>query len=268
MHLAKSLIVALLTASSVSGAAWAEEYETPGELLQALEKADEGIRNLRADVRYEKIFRLQGDRHLREGELLFHVDETGRRSFAVSFEYLVAGAGGSAVRHDIDEQLVFDGRYLVDKNEREKRFIRRELAPPGEEIDPLRLGEGPIVIPIGQEREEIERRFEVELLEATSGIDARYAPLVENTYQLRLVPRESFADEIEFNEVRLWYRKSDLLPRLAHTESGSGEEAWVGLANVRVNDPGFDESAMSVELPPDGEGWEVQEIDRRAGKGG
>src|SRR4051794_12475411 len=47
------------------------EFASADDLLKALERADENLTSLTADIRYDRTFELQGDRQVRTGKLYF-----------------------------------------------------------------------------------------------------------------------------------------------------------------------------------------------------
>jgi len=244
----------------------AETFATPRDLLLALEKADERIRTLRADVQYDRFFRLQGDQHRRQGTLLFRAERSGdgrvRRAFQIDFSRLYVDD-----RLEDDPQVwVFDGRWLVEKRPAQKQWIKREIAGENDSFDPLRIGEGPMPIPIGQRADEVLARYDAELLPASEPFepgDAR-ADFVKDTWLLRLTPRAGRPDEDEFKEICIWYRKADLLPRMSRTISRAGDESFVQLINLSINEE-LPAGAFDVSPPPLSEGWQVQveELPRR-----
>lgn len=233
------------------------EIRTAEDLLRALERAGDGVRTLSANVLYDRRFLLQGDRHVREGRLYFAQQalmEGSRptRAFGIHFETLYVGD-----RLENDPQTwVFDGRWLTESRPAEKRITRREMARLGENFDPLRVGEGPMPLPIGQAADEILAKYDAELLDARDGAGeeaAAYLPVP--THQLRLVPIEERED---LREIRLWYAKDTLLPRVAWTRNRAGDESFVVLANVRTNEP-LPEGALRIdEQAAAADGWDVQ----------
>ncbi len=234
------------------------DFSTARQLLDALERADEGVETLRADVQYDRLFRLQGDRHVRRGTLLFRAEREGeraRRAFQIDFTTLLVDD-----RLEDDPQTwVFDGRWLVEERPAQKQWIRREISGEGDAFVPLRIGEGPMPIPIGQRAVEVLSRYDAALLPASdlfSPGEAR-GDFVRDTWQLRLTPRAGRPDEDEFREIRLWYSKGTLLPRMSRTVSRAGDESYVQLINVRVNEA-LPDDAFSVSPPPPGAGWQVQ----------
>ena len=229
-------------------------YSTAEALLEALERAGDDIRTLRADVRYDRRFALQGDRHVRDGRLYFRATPGEGRAFAVHFETL-----------RIDDRLqddpqtwVFDGRWLVEKRPAQRSFVKREIAREGDDFDPLRIGEGPMPIPIGQKAEEILARYDAELLAPGDGLEALPAFLADS-YQLRLTARRDAQAEAsgELREVRLWYMRDTLLPRMARTVNRARDESYVVLLNLRINEE-LPSGAIDSSEPPTSEGWDVR----------
>jgi outer membrane lipoprotein-sorting protein len=258
-------MIAACAALLVSGPALAQDdaaaYADAEALLEALETAADGIETLQAQIQYDRRFLLQGDRHVRRGTLYFAQreteDGTRRRVFEVDFEVLFLGE-----RREEDRQVwTFDGRWLVEKRPDKKQFIAREVAPPGATFDPLRLGEGPIPIPLGQEAEAVLERYDAELLPTDAGLlpdeDSSliaFASAGAGSWQLRLEPR---SEDDDFEEIRLWYEKGSLLPRMAVTTNRSGDVSVVQLAKVKVNEA-LPEGVFRVTPPAIGSGWDTQ----------
>lgn len=248
---------------------------TADDLLTALETADAGLKTLTAGIRYDRTFEIAGDRQVREGTLYFEArpreaDRADRR-FSIRFDRLIVG---QRVRDEVKE-FIFDGEWLVEKlpGEKPKMFTKRQVVPPGERFDPLRIGEGPMPIPIGQRREDILSRYAAELVPADSDLsELELKTFVKESYQLKLTPRADRPDEDEFREIRLWYRQSPavggqpamLLPRMARTINRSGDESVVQLINVQVNGP-IPADVMKTDTPGPKDGWDVQVIPFRQG---
>lgn len=249
-------------------------FANADELLVTLEDADKGMRTLVADISYDKVLATVGDRQTRLGKLYFDngVGGAGRR-FAIRFDKLYTGP-----REESDPEIyVFDGQWLLQKHPKAKWYEKRQVVPPGQKFDPLKIGEGPFPIPIGQKRDDILARYNAELLKPEEGLNpkdkdqADLISFVAGSYQLRLVPRADRPDQDKFKEIRLWYRADkggNLLPVMARTiqvspEPGEdGDESLVRLLNVKLNleiPPGETDTAT----PPAAEGWDGQVVDFR-----
>lgn len=235
------------------------QIKTADDLLLALQFADKDLKTLRAGVMFDKLNDAMGDRQVRTGTLWFAADAgaagvPARRRFAVHFSKLQFDG---RVREE-DQHLLFDGEWFIEKLTTQKQFKKRQVVPAGQTVDPLKIGEGPFPIPIGQKRSEILKRYSAELLPATEGVVAQenedaakqqkeqeglldFVSFVTTRvkdpvtgamkeqktpatfYQLKLTLRPEYQDQESLREVRLWYR-----------ELSSAEGAAAGGQGVRM----------------------------------
>lgn len=265
----------LAAAEPLDPAAAPGEIRGPQQLLIALERVDDRVDTLQADIQYDRRFRLQGDRHVRRGKLFYRAERDSpaaegarpKRAFEIDFKdlWLV-----TAQRKEEDRQIwVFDGRWLIEKRPDKKQFIAREIAPPGEDFDPLSIKEGIMPIPIGQRAADVLERFDVELVDAHTGLDGEPKQLITfagDCYQLRLTPKEAYVEESKFSEIRLWYEREALMPRMSRAVDQKGDVSFVQLLNVERNER-LPRGVMTVVPPPENEGWDVQ-IEPRRGVAG
>lgn len=230
-------------------------FASADEVLEALETADRGIGSLVAQVLYDRELALAGDRQQRVGMLYFvsrpgEKPDTPDRRFAIDFSELAVGGRRQSER----QTFIFDGQWLLEKHWSEKEYVRRQVVPPGERFDPLRIGEGPMPIPIGQRRADILARYEVEMLPPEAGLeDEELKAFAARSVQLRLKPRD---ERDEFREVRLWYRREPdgrLLPRMARTVNHNDDVAVVRLVSPRLNEP-VPEEVLDTRPPADWNG--------------
>lgn len=242
------------------------------ELLTRLETADADLRTLQGDVQYTKHFALEDSTHVRKGKIYFDSEPpaadagTQRRRVAIRFESLQVDG---AVRDD-DQHYIFDGRWLIEQSVSRKQIIRRELVREGEPFDALKIGEGPLPIPVGQKKKDVQERFEAALVAPEDGLPAQFKddlrPFVSQSLQLHLKPKEAAQRPDDLVDIRLWYRESKgegatrLLPRLAVTVDRAGNTSVFQLVNVKVNEP-LKAGDLEANAPtaPAGEGWDVRE---------
>jgi hypothetical protein len=257
------------------------DYTTADELLTALETADKGLKSLQADILLHRTFVIEGDEQQRWGKLYFRQllpaggDSTAPalRQFNVRFDKRTIGNR----EENKEQKFIFDGVWLAESNPDEKRFSRRELVPPGEAFDPLRIGEGPLPIPIGQKKDDILSRFDAELVAPDAGIEdgdnprraTEWRKFVAGTYQLRLIPKVTSSDEA-FTEIRLWYKpaakvegseEGRLIPRMARTINHAGDVTTVQLVKVETNFE-IGPEYFSTDPPLEG-GWDTTTIPYR-----
>ena len=236
---------------------------TSDDLLAALENADAGFRSLQSDLRKTKTrSEIEGGGQLiYEGRVMFRSDPATppnskpQRMFQVDFTSLTA----DNVRRPEVRTFIFDGAWFVERQPDVKQIHKRRVVPPGETIDPLAIGEGPFPIPIGQKRERILQRFSAELRPADDFPDAAQPgvalpPNLKDTYQLKLIPRATAQESKQFHEIRIWYRKSDLLPRIARTIDRDDAINVFLLTNIKLNET-LPPGAFDTTVPP---GWDAQ----------
>ncbi len=256
--------LALLGILAIGASAPAQEtapFENADELLVALETADDGLTTLRCNIVHTKLFALAGDYQQRRGALVYATDP--RQRFSIHFDAMILDGRV----YDSEKQYIFDGEWLVEKFPTDREFVKTRIVAPGEAFDPLRIGEGPFPVPIGQKREEILERFVARLADTGDGLEddafnsARRAAIGSDWIQLHLTPTPEFAEETDLTDVRVWYDPSDLLPRMAKTTNAIGDESLVLLFSLVKNEP-TGEAEFSVEAPGEDEGWNVTLRDR------
>lgn len=266
-------LLAVVVGVLVGLGAGAQRFADADALLDAIEKSDQGIGRLTAAMQYHRVFELAGDEQTRLGMLQFVNDrndegETTLRRFAIRFDQTIVDN-----RRERDGRtFVFDGEWLTERIPSDKLMLRRQVAPPGAGFDPLKVGEGPLPIPLGQAKADILERYTVTMPEPLDGIDHRVDQPQLATYitamdaaQLKLVPKD---DNDQFEEIRLWYRTvtTGVLPCMALTINRTGDEVMVQLLDFRLNEVArIDESLFSDEAPA---GWDVEVTPFRGDTGG
>ncbi len=138
-----------------------EKNDADGQVVTFLDRLEErlnGLTSLRAALVYTAEQPLLGDKQTRLGHVSYLAGPPAR--FNVTFDQLLIG---QALRPR-QRSYIFDGTWLVERYPREKLFIKRQVVAPGQSFDPLKLGQGPFPLPLGQKREQVMGRFEVELI--------------------------------------------------------------------------------------------------------
>ncbi len=263
------------------------QFESAGALLSALEKADKNIRTFTAQIRYIRLFEIQGDVQTRLGYLAFETDPPveikqdfavpdqaqpiRKRSVAVRFDKFIAGG-----RQDNEERLwVFDGEWLVEKNPAERQFIKRRMVRPGQVFDPLRVGEGPFFVPVGQRRQDMEGYFHTALRDSDHGLTDDFdaerdallkalAKKLDGLIQLELRPRQGIEQVEDFDLIRVWYDPQTLLPRASLSVDPLGDTDIFELFDIDLNEVRrpLAADAFSVQIPGPEDGYHVEVVDR------
>jgi hypothetical protein len=213
------------------------------------------MRDFRSAVTVETTDDVTGDTERRMGQVVL-VQDTGKpetRRFAVVLEKFIDGSGRA---DDRPVRYVYADGWLTEADFRERTLVRRQLARAGERYDPLKPGEGPVPLPIGQRREDVMRRFEASL--ADSPESASLKRVTEPMVGLRLRPRPGMADR-DLVEATVWYDAQSLVPRGVEARRRNGRTTVV-LRNAEVNG-GLDEPQRALLSLATGttEGWRVDE---------
>ncbi len=265
-------LVVLLCVSVLAPFAGAQQaFETPRALLEALETRGKEIDRLSTNITYAREYMLAGDTQRRDGHLRFSREELPdgreRKKFAIEFTSLTVG-GRRERGPDAHREYIFDGEWLVRKEYGPRIIKKEQVVRPGDQADPLAIGEGPFPMPIGQAAEEVLRLYDAELVEPTDGLsDENLATYAQDTYQLKLIPKVPPEDDNDPEVIRLWYDRESLLPRLAQSEQADGDIVTCLLYNVRTNNRAdATDEHFSVAIPRNTDGWhvEVREYEERA----
>jgi hypothetical protein len=244
--------------TSAQEAADAPSYADADALLAALESSATTLRDFRSPVTVETVDDLTGDVERRLGQVVLEqrVGEPASRRFAVVLEKYVDPTGR------MDERpvryLYADG-WLTEADFRERTLQRRQLARPGEAYDPLKPGEGPVPLPIGQRADEVRSRFRVVLAKAPAhpalvAMHDGKRPLVG----VVLEPRPGMADR-DLRSATVWYDARSLAP------CGVEARRAQGTTTVILRDPamnaGLDDAQRALLALAAGstEGWRVDE---------
>lgn len=221
--------------------------------LDRLEQRGEEIETLTGKVDYEREDELLGGTDVRLGKVWYAAGngEDGAR-FAIHFDQIVTDDG--AVR-PYDVAYIFDGEWLAERQGDRKLFQKRQVVPPGEQFDPLQI-DGPFPLPIGQKRDEVLERFDVELIEPEPDSER------EHLVHLRLTPREDVPaayGEAEFDVVDMWFDRETLLPARVETRERHNRTAVI-LEDQTVNELDEEDLAerFDTDPPPEGSGWRVE----------
>ena len=228
------------------------------DLLERLETAASDLRDFQADIIYWKWDAALGRPEIRQGQVLYQSAPGGvLRRFAILLDLQIVNNR----KREKHRHYIFDGSWLVEIDYDEKLFIKRQVVPPGQTFDPLKLGEGPFPLPVGQPKKEVEARFEVSALAKPQ--DETLATGLGDTPAegLLLVPRPDTPEAKDIRRVELFYDPKTLLPvGICLTETG-GDRKTVVLRNLKRNQ-GVDEAKLNI-LEPDPKEWHIEVVPYR-----
>lgn len=237
------------------GAPAPARFASVDALLDAVEAKAATLRDFRASIGLETVDDVTGDVERRLGRLVF-VQEEGKpatRRFAVVFEKFIDGAGR------MDERpvryLYADG-WLTEADFTQRTLIRRQLARAGEGYDPLKPGEGPVPLPIGQRRADVQARFHAAL--AADPPAPSLAKLGRPLVGVALRPRDGTSDR-DLRAAVVWYDAESLVPAGVEATRANGRTV-VTLRGASFN-AGLDDAQQALLTLAAGAtaGWRVDE---------
>ena len=238
-----------------------QEPDPVEALLDRLERSAEDLRDFQANIRYDIWDAVTEGRQTRGGELIYQVDPADKsKRFAINFNSLII----DQTRWNESVRYIFAEGWVVEVDHKIKQFIKRQIVAPGEEFDPLKLGEGPFPLPIGQSKTEVLARFDVSLLDVPS--DPFLAEMLtrRDVEGIVLIPKPGTPQAEKFQRVELFYDRATMLPvginavaagAIDPDDPDSSNRKTVLLMNLKRNQ-GVDESKLSI-AEPDKRQWNI-----------
>ena len=209
-------------------------------LLTAVERTSDSLRDFRANITLETTDDVTGDTERRLGQLVF-VQEEGKpatRRFAVVFEKFIDGSGRMDER---PVRYIYADGWLTEADFKQRTLVRRQLARAGEQYDPLKPGEGPVPLPIGQRRADVLARFDASL--ATAPNSTILLKSARPMIGVRLKPKPGMADR-DLVEASVWYDAQSLVPIGVEAQRKSGRTV-VSLRDATMNG-GIDDAQQAL----------------------
>ncbi|MHC4709536.1 MAG: hypothetical protein ACYTA3_03705, partial [Planctomycetota bacterium] len=189
---------------------------------------------------------------IRTGEVIYQVKPGGSKRFAILLERLIVRNRA----RDHRKHYVFDGSWLVEIDHESKIFIKRQVVPPDKQFDPLKLGEGPFPLPVGQPAEEVRARFNVRRLHVPQDEALAERLAGRDLDGLLLEPKPDTPQADEFEQAEIFYDRESLLPVGVSVTEANGDRKTVILTDLK-RDAGVDESKLSIEEPDALDGWRI-----------
>lgn len=224
---------------------------TVDELLAAIEAAGGEVRNFRAGLSYEKFDKLLEESERRFGRVV--LDGSGKeRRFAFLFEKFFDGSGRAEAMRD---QWVYADGWIAEIDHDHKTFTKRQIVEPGKTFDPLKLGEGPFPLPLGQSKAEVVARFEASMCDLP---DVPMLKALKDVHGLRLIPKQGTAMARDTEKVEVFYDRSSLVPRAVVMLAVNGDRTTVLLLEPALNAGLNAADAELLVMPsPDPASWAI-----------
>ena len=221
------------------------------EVLDALDRRGKTLKEFSADVALKEEDGL-GLSSTRRGKVWFQKKGEDDGRIRVVFD------SKEDEKRVVKQRLEYalDNGWLVDRDFAKRIQVRRQVLKPGQKINLLKLGEGPFPLPIGQDKKEVHRLFDVEKVPASKEDD----PAGAETVRLSLRPKKGTDFAKKFSSIDVWVDAKTHMPARVETVDPSEENFKTSdLANVKVNPnpPLADKDLTPPEM--DMSDWSVKE---------
>jgi outer membrane lipoprotein-sorting protein len=217
--------------------------------LDRLDTRGKNLENFAADLRLTETDNSTMLSTTRLGNVVFERQGNGDARMRILFEKKIVAEDRPPLNEKI-EYVLKDG-WLIERDDRLKKQISRQVVRPGEKINLLKLGEGPFPLPIGQDKKQVHEQFDLKIIPPAKEDPAASA------VHLQLIPRRGSQFERKFSSIDVWVDgKSDMPIRIEAVDRNGTTTRTTDLDHLKVNTK-LDASAF--ELPPLPAGWERYE---------
>ena len=226
-------VIALLMGEAVRAQAGsAADSERVDAILTRLERRNEGLRDIRCDVRLSEEDQVNLSKRTKTGNAVLRFGDPNPM-FLIHFDRTETdGVLGK------QEWYLFDGRWLMEGSERLQQVTQTEFAQPGEKVDFFDLETAPFPMPFGQKKETILRNFEVALAAASPSDPPE-------TDHLVCTPKADSRFRAKYDRMEFFVRRGlDLPTRISITRNK-------GLETTVADFPGLDTSSINAGVKDD-----------------
>jgi outer membrane lipoprotein-sorting protein len=214
------------------------------DALYRLDKLGKSLNNFTADVSTATVDPDSGADTTRKGKVWYQVGGDGDARIRVTFD--TRDVGNRRYKEKI-EYLLEKG-VLTDRNYETKAENKRVVLKPGEKANLLKLGEGPFPLPIGQDKAEVYKLFDVTQVASTPDDPA-------GTTHLKLVPKPNTQFAPKFASIDVWVDpKTDFPVRIDTVDANNTGTRETKLTNVTVN-TNLTDAQFTL---PQVEGWNLR----------
>ena len=218
---------------------------TVDQILDALDARGKSMHEFTAKVGLKWGDPNVGDESERFGTILLQRTSPDTARVRVQFDKIKVGQ----VTRDEKTEYLLEDRWLTDRDYRKKIETRREVLKPGQKMDLLKLGEGPFPLPIGQDKAEVHKQFDVSLMPAGKDDPPNSAHL-----RLKTLPDTPLSQR--FKTIDVWVdRKTNFPARIITTARDGSDQHKTTLTNVQINPPGG-LKPEDFKLPPINSEWD------------
>jgi outer membrane lipoprotein-sorting protein len=220
-------------------------------VLDALDARGKNLEDFSADVALHTTDQRTGQDTAQIGTIVFQNRDAAASRIRVKFEKKVVDDGnGPKITQQQRLDYVLEGGWLTDRDYQKKLEVRRQVLKPGQQMNLLKLGEGPFPLPIGQDKAEVKKQFKPERIASGEGDPP-------NTIHVRLTPNKGSQFERKFKQIDVFVDRNTAMPVRIDTVEPAGTTRSTELTNVKLNGGVKDEAFALPNI--DNQGWNRRE---------
>ncbi len=216
-------------------------------VLDGLQQVGQDLHSFTADVTMTVIDNSMGNEYSHAGTVAYQLKANGDARIHVVF---TRKTQKGKTYNDKREYLLDDGVLTILDYHRSVE-TQDQVAKPWQKINLMKLGEGPFPLPIGQDKQDVYRQFDVKLIPPQ-------ADDPKGTAHLSLLPKPASNFHRKFSSIDVYVDEQSHMPvRIDTVDANKANTQQTVFTNMRVNPPVAD---ADFALPPV-VGWQVQHND-------
>jgi hypothetical protein len=127
------------------------------------------------------------------------------------------------------QEYTLAGGQLVERKYVDQTEVRRQVLQPGQKMNLLKLGEGPFPLPLGQDKADVHKMFEVKKLPPAADDPG-------GTVHVQLAPKKGTEFEMKFATIDFWVDLASTMPvRIVTMDPNGATQRTTELKDIKVN---------------------------------
>jgi outer membrane lipoprotein-sorting protein len=221
------------------------------QVLDSLQARGKTLKEFTADLRETDTDTIMGNTTTKTGKVWYQVKPNGDIRLLLLFNKKQVGE--KPAKDDHREYLLDDG-WLTDIDFSALVQVKRQMSRPGEKVNLFQLGKGPLPLPIGQDKKDVYKDFDV----------AKLPPAKDdppNTVHLQLTPKPGTDFARKFTTLDFWIDPKLAMPvRIETLDAKKTTDQVIDLLNLQVNPtPGLVDGDFALPSIGDAKGWNIHE---------
>jgi outer membrane lipoprotein-sorting protein len=217
------------------------------DVLDALDARGKNLSDFTADVSLTDVDNANGTDSTLAGKIWMQKLPGDDARLRVTFDKKITNGKEKADK----SEYTLDKGWLIDRKYADRQEIRRQVLKPGQKMNLLKLGEGPFPLPLGQDKADVHRLFDVKKIDP-----AKDDP--PGTIHMQLIPKPGTQFENKFKTIDFWVDPASQMPvRIQTLDRNETTTRTTELKDVKIDSKLSDKD---FELPKISEGeWKITE---------